>query len=210
MRPVHDTTAEQKLSVQQVCSGWVALIEELCALPVRTHNELSLRAATALDAWLYIQEAEQQALSTEEISSIEQLRQSSANLEECLREKARSNDVVDLAVTELLAGEEADEEVLLFTAQLDHLSYYDPVMTVTDHYTRRRDGRLRLVVGPRWLYQCVQFSASLHAGRTSEAVTAPLSELEQDLLVRLWDSAPEAQMGCLRSLSAAVRALTAA
>lgn len=209
VRPVHDTPAAEKLPVQQACAGWLSLVEGLCALPIRAHNELALRAATALDAWLYIQEAEQRVLSAEESSSIEQLREMSAYLEECLREKARSENVVELAKTELLAGEEADEEILLFTVQLEHLSYYDPVMTVTDYYTRRRDARQRLVVGPRWLYQIVQFSASMYAGRASEAVVAPHSTLEQDLIVRLWDASSTSQMGCLASLSAAVSALAA-
>jgi len=59
------------------------------------------------------------------------------------------------------------------------------------------------------LFQIVQFSASLYAGRTSEAVLAPHTELEQDLVVLLWDAASMSQTGCLVDLSAAVSALTA-
>ena len=203
---VQENTARKKLSVREACVGWTSLIGELCARPIRTHSELALHAATALDAWMFVQESEQQPLTPQESLWLDQLRTTAAGLEEHLKEEARTRSVVDLAKAELL-DEEGDEELVLFTVQLEHLSYYDPVITVTNHYTRRRDGRQRLVIGPRWLYQIVQFSASLYAGRTSEAVVAPHSELEQELIVLLWDAAPSAEMSCLVNLSDAVSAI---
>jgi hypothetical protein len=91
---------------------------------------------------MFVQESEQQPLTPQESLWLDQLRTTAAGLEEHLKEEARTRSVVDLAKAELL-DEEGDEELVLFTVQLEHLSYYDPVITVTNHYTRRRDGRQR-------------------------------------------------------------------